>query len=401
MKNILFVDDEPKILQGLGRMLRTMRTEWEMVFVDSGEKALTALSQRPFDVVVTDMRMPNMNGAELLTRVKQDYPDIVRIILSGHSDREMILRSIGPTHQFLSKPCNAEKLKRTITRACVLRELLTDRSLKNLVAGIDSLPSLPAAYTRIVEEAAAPNASIKKIGAIISSDVGMTAKIMHLINSAFFGLPRHISDPVQAVSLLGLETIKTLVLTVQIFSRVSETGIHAHLIELLFHHSVTVGAWARCICISEKCEKHVVDEALLSGVVHHVGSLVLATNMPDTYATVLQLARSRNIPVDSVEKELFGSTHNEIGAYLLGLWAFPDPIVEAVAYCNYPSRCPARNFAPLTAVHAANVFDRASALPNEHATPVPALDISYLDAIPTQARSAAWQNCYQPVSKEQ
>lgn len=401
MKSILFVDDEPKILQGLGRMLRPMRSEWSMVFVDSGEKALTALSQRPYDVVVTDMRMPKMNGAELLARVKQDYPDIVRIILSGHSDREMILRSIGPTHQFLSKPCNAETLKRTITRACILRELLSDRSLKNLVAGIDSLPSLPAAYSRIVEEAAAPNASIKKIGAIISSDVGMTAKIMQLINSAFFGLPRHISDPIQAVNLLGLETIKTLVLSVQIFSRVSESGIHAHVLESLFRHSVTVGAWARSICILENCEKKMVEDALLAGVVHHAGSLVLATSMPDTYADMLRVSRSRTIPVDTAEKEVFGSTHNEVGAYLLGLWAFPDPIVEAVAYCNHPSRCPVRDFSPLTAVHAANVFDRADAPANEHATPVPVLDVSYLGDISMQTRIAAWQNSYLPVRKEQ
>ena len=124
-KNILFVDDEPKILQGIRRMLRNMRHEWELSFAENGEEALDVISQKTFDVVVSDMRMPGMDGAQLLEEVRKCYPDIVRIILSGHSDKEMILKSTRPTHQYLSKPCDAEKSKDTINRACALRDLVT------------------------------------------------------------------------------------------------------------------------------------------------------------------------------------------------------------------------------------------------------------------------------------
>src|SRR5262245_37814840 len=100
MKKILFVDDEPNVLQGLERMLRSMRHEWEMQFAMSGPAALERLAEQTFDVIVSDMRMPGMTGAQLLTEVSQRHPHIVRIILSGQADQEDILRSVGPTHQY-------------------------------------------------------------------------------------------------------------------------------------------------------------------------------------------------------------------------------------------------------------------------------------------------------------
>src|SRR6185436_12015998 len=93
IKRILFVDDESKILEGLQRMLRPMRDTWEMQFAEGSEAALADLKEQQFDVVVTDMRMPGMNGAQLLSEVRHEYPHIVRIVLSGHSDQELILSS--------------------------------------------------------------------------------------------------------------------------------------------------------------------------------------------------------------------------------------------------------------------------------------------------------------------
>src|SRR5256885_11774657 len=126
MIRILFVDDEPKVTEGLHRMLRSMRREWEMTFATSGAEALEKLSAKPFDVVVSDMRMPGMDGCQLLTEVMRRHPQVVRIILSGYSDKETIMRSIGLAHHYLSKPCDAETLKETIRRACDLRDQLEE-----------------------------------------------------------------------------------------------------------------------------------------------------------------------------------------------------------------------------------------------------------------------------------
>ena len=143
-KRILFVDDEPNVLSGLRRMLRSMRREWFMAFAHSGLEALAMLDDTPFDIVVTDMRMPGMDGAALLKQVMHRHPKTVRIVLSGQADREEILRAVGPIHQYLSKPCDAETIKATLTRACALDGLLPDDHLKELISKMETLPSLPS-----------------------------------------------------------------------------------------------------------------------------------------------------------------------------------------------------------------------------------------------------------------
>src|ERR1700751_643330 len=105
-KRVLFVDDEAMVLSGLQRSLRPMRNEWEMAFVNSGAEALQLMEHEPFDIIVTDMRMPVMNGAQLLEEVKRRFPQCFRIILSGQADQETIMRAVDPTHQYLSKPCD-------------------------------------------------------------------------------------------------------------------------------------------------------------------------------------------------------------------------------------------------------------------------------------------------------
>ena len=151
MKNVLFVDDQPQVLRGLRRTLDCMEEEWDMEFVDSGQEALDIMAQKPFDVMVTDMHMPGMDGAQLLERVSQDYANTIRIVLSGQANEEAVFRAVQPMHQYLSKPCDAQTLQDTIERALAMQELLAESSLKQLVSQLSSLPSLPSLYEKWVK----------------------------------------------------------------------------------------------------------------------------------------------------------------------------------------------------------------------------------------------------------
>src|SRR5437762_9749706 len=155
-KRVLFVDDEPLVLQGLQRMLRHMRQEWEMEFVDSGPKALEAMASNPFAVIVSDMRMPGMNGAHLLNEVMKRYPKTVRLILSGHADQDLIMKCVGSTHQYLTKPCEPEALKATVRRASALAGSLQNEKLLQLISQMDRLPSIPALYVEVMEKLQRP-----------------------------------------------------------------------------------------------------------------------------------------------------------------------------------------------------------------------------------------------------
>ncbi|MEO7860553.1 MAG: response regulator [Nitrospirales bacterium] len=390
MKQLLFVDDESKLLDGLKRSLRPMRHEWNMTFVTSGAAALKTLEQAPFDVIISDMRMPEMDGAQLLTEVQQRYPQIIRIVLSGQSDQEMIYQSIGATHRYLAKPCESEVLKTTVMRACALQDLLGNDSLRRLVTGMQQIPSQPTLYAEVRREAESKSASLKAIGALISKDLGMTAKILQLVNSAYFGFYGRVATAEQAVNLLGVDTVQALVLTVHAFSHFASTQGSQFNIGHLWEASTQTGAIARAIAKAEQATALMIDEAYTAGLLHDVGTLVLAANLPTRYDGILKTAHERGVHLWEAERQELEATHADVGAYLLGLWGLDDPIVEAVACHHHPSNCAGKIFSPLTAVHVANVLQQE--LSQQARGDVPSqIDVTYLDTLHMTDRLPRWR----------
>jgi HD-like signal output (HDOD) protein len=402
-RRVLFVDDDPNVLEALKRMLFGMRHQWEMAFVTGAEMALHRMARAPFDVVVSDMRMPGIDGAQLLYQIRDRYPQVARIMLSGHSDRETILQLVGPTHQYLAKPCPPEVLKAAVTRALALRELTANAALRDVVTHITALPSLPAVYTEIVKAIENDACSVNEIGRIIEKDIGMMAKIMQLVNSAFFGLPRAFSSPAEAVSYLGLDTIRSLVLSTGVFSQFSEIVIPGFSLRQLWDHSMSVGLFAKHITIEETKDKKLADFAFLAGLFHDIGKLVLASQLPHRYGEILAEAKKEGLPDWQVEEKRLGATHAALGAYLLGLWGMNDMVVEAVAFHHIPNASVAENrFNPVAAVHAADAvafsvvvaysdhFDHHAGLAQNVAVQ-PGLDCEYLDRLKLGHRADAWK----------
>lgn len=351
---VLFVDDEPDVLSGMKRMLRPMRTEFDMDFVLGGQEALDLMAEQPCDIIVSDMRMPGMDGSELLTKIKQDYPNTIRLMLTGYADDEAVLRTVGVAHQFMAKPCDSEGLKLVLQTVSVLHDLFSDERLKSIISSIDSLPSLPENYARLQRVIRDPDSSLSAVGAIIEEDLGMSAKILHLVNSAFFGLYQHIDSPSHAVSLLGLDTVKSLVLGVQVFS---ELKTESRLLQLdeLFSHSMAVGTIAQKIAVAAGADKMVADDCLIAGILHAVGQLLLLASLPEEYEQVLYAVGPDTVLQD-VEREMLHADHGVVGAYLLGLWGLPGRVVEAVCFQHRLQEYPQDEFTPALAVHIANVL---------------------------------------------
>ncbi len=391
-KRILFVDDETRVLHGVRRQFMLAGHDWDMEFAGSGREALDILARSsvPFDVLVTDIRMPGMDGLALLQQVREQYPHLVRIVLTGHISRETAMRSVGLAHQFLAKPCSMEMIEATLTRAFAMRQLLASARLKQLIAQLNTLPSLPTLYNRLLREIQLPEANIKNVGQIIAQDIGMTAKILQLVNSAFFGLRRHVSNPSQAVMLLGLDTIKALVLSVHVFSQFRLAQLGEISLTQLQEHSLAVGTLAQKIIEQEQPNDHqVADFAFAAGLLHAVGRLVLAANLPADYSRALALARDNNLSLIEAERLVFEATHAEVGAYLLGIWGLPDPVVEALAYHPEPARCACPAFGPLIAVHVANALLQESYQPGTGLVLIDQNELDrlgYLDKLPEWRR---------------
>lgn len=355
MKKVLFVDDTPAVLETLRRTLAPLDQEWHMSFVGSGKDALATLQQEPFDVLVTDMVMPGMDGMKLLGEVTTQYPEMVRIAYSG--DTSMGVRSAAVAHQYLAKPFEMGLLRSTVGRACALRELLGSESLRKLVSGIKHLPSVPSLYRELMNEMRSQDASLKKAAKIVSQDMAMVTKILQLVNSAFFGLRTTISNAEQAVALLGLDTIKSLVLSMQAFAQFDSSSIAFFSIDALWRHGLTTSNYARTIAKQQGAPQGTIDDAFTAGLLHDIGLLVLAANLPDQYTNAVALMQERSIPDWQAEKEVLGASHAEVGAYLLGIWGLSDSIVEAVAFHHEPTGSVGQAFSPLTAVHVANAFE--------------------------------------------
>lgn len=397
---LLFVDDEPSILDGLRRLLRSQRNEWEMSFASSGQEALEKVAGEPFDAVVTDMRMPGMDGAQLLQELARSYPGIVRFVLSGHSDDEMVIKSVGTAHQYLSKPCDSDMLKAALSRALSLRKVLHDERLLALVSGVSSLPSLPEVYLEILGILKSEDASVRKVGETIGKDPAITAKVLQLVNSAFFGLGRKISNPADAASLLGLDVLNTLALSAGVFSQFDQNkiSISDFSLEEVFNHCIAVGLLGKRIAVKESAESTLVSECLLAGTLHDLGKLIIANEYPEDYTKMRLLAKQEGIGEHLAEREVLGASHSEMAAYLLGLWGFTDAVVEAVAYHHQPSLSSYREFSPLAAVHVADVLDYAGRTdPGSALCDVP--DKDYLEASGLMGRLECWKGLHEATGK--
>ncbi len=355
-QRILFVDDEPMVLQGLQRILRPMRGEWDMVFAGSGAEALEIMADHYFDVLVSDMRMPGMNGAELLREVMRRHPTTVRMVLSGHADRELVSQCVGVAHQFISKPCDPEQLKSLVRNACALAGQLVDVEVKRVIGAIDRLPHIPEVYLDLRDALRDDETDPRTLGLIIQRDMAMTAKVLKLVNSAFFGLRRTISDPQEAVTHLGIDTVRFLVLSTSLFEQCPPFRVPGMSLSDLWQHSMLVAAGAKAIATVEGLSTAERDEAFVGGLLHDVGVMILASNFEGTYTKISELVHAEGIRLSTAEQELLGVTHAEVGAYLLGLWGLPAGILKIVSQHHRPHTFEEAGMTPLMAVHAADVL---------------------------------------------
>jgi HD-like signal output (HDOD) protein len=331
-----------------------------------------------------------MDGAQLLEEVQKRSPQTLRMVLSGQSDRETILRSVNPAHQFISKPCEAEELKSRLTRAFALKDLLQNPGLRELVTKLDNLPSLPHVYLQLNQELRRPEPELQKIDELIGADMAMTAKVLKLVNSAFFCLPCEISRASHAVKLLGLDTLRALVLTAHVFEQFESHVLTAEDVQQISDHSLAVSNSARKIALFEHADQRTQDESFTAGLLHDAGKLILASTLGEQYGKVLEYSAKADVGLYAAEHEVLGCSHGQIAAYLFGLWGLPGTIVEAVAWHHEPAQSLSVKFSPLAAVHVASIYhDEKSNSRMRDRTPI---DTAFLAGIGCADRETRWRS---------
>ena len=381
---IMFVDDEASVLEGIENRLRRYRRRWDMNFSTSGKQALQMMTESPFDAVVSDMRMPEMDGAEFLRNVRDNFQGTLRIILTGQTSKEQVMRSLSVAHRVLNKPCDALRLEAAIADASSLEKLITNDKVKALVDQIEGLPYLPKLHREITQLIMNEGADLHKIAQLIQNDPSISIRVLQLVNSSFLGLAREITCIKDAVSYLGLDCVRGLVLSQELFSSLSSEALaNSFSMEKFQEKSAFTAGLAKKLAQNTPHEDLVYTGALL----HGIGYLILAHAMPAEYDSFIRESEQKNLPLIQIEDQNLDFNHADVGAYLLSLWDLPFDVIDMVGNYAVPSGTCESAMGPVGYVHVASVL-ASKQLPSRFATDY---DLNYLDSLNLDELMPQWQ----------
>lgn len=385
---VLLVDDEERVIRGIQRNLQSPELDVEIAL--SGKEGLAMMEKESFDVVVSDLRMPEMDGNQFLNEVCRLYPRTIRMILSGYAEKKMLMDSIGVTHQLLAKPCETEALEMLIRRALELRLYLQSEDLQRLVAQIETLPSLPQLFMDLQVATQNSESTIEEIAAILAKDGPMTARILQMANSSCFGIGG-VNQMTDAIRILGVTTIKSLVLVGKVFHAWNPSQMQSLQLEPLWNHSTLTAWYAKQTAIGQKHDPTFCELCYTAGLLHDIGKVVFLVLFAEEYTAIVQESRRERVPLIELERRNFGVSHSEIGAYLLGLWGLPTPIVEAVAFHHQPDLSTIQELAPLSYVHLAEYLAHieSTAQANGHL-----LNEAYMERVGLVSNGQNWRIQY-------
>ncbi|MFO0556143.1 MAG: response regulator [Polyangiaceae bacterium] len=332
-KRLVVVGTRESNVVRLRRALRTGGREWSVIAFATPADALAELQRSHADAVACELRLAGSDGPGFLDQVKKLSPQSVRFVIGDSGDTKNNVVIVQAAHQVLPNGCSDDTLREAVERTARLNELISNNVVRSAVGGMDRLPSVPKTYWALMRAAGRPDTSMTDIAKIVESDPAMAAKVLQLVNSAFFGLARRVTSIQQAVRLLGLDLLKGLVLSAHVFATFENAHLSGFNLEMFQQYSVRVANLAKRF-LGDHAH---ADEAFAAGLVHDLGKLIIALRFPTEFAGIARLAASSPLPYHRVEFDSIGTTHAELGGYLLGVWGLPFTIVEAVAFHHSPT----------------------------------------------------------------
>ena len=385
---ILFVDDEPLMREFYSMVGSMLGPDYEVFTASDGKEGLEFLNRTPVDIVISDLVMPEMNGQEFMATVSQQHPEAMRIVISSHEDQLTVAQCLMFGHRYFSKPFDLKNLSAVLKRICHLKYQVGSEKLKRVISGLGALPTPPKIYLRLTQALNSPYSSIEEVGEIVQEDPALTLKLLQISNSAYFAARQKIVTPMQAVQIVGVDILRALVLCIHAFKFYQDRHFKSISITELWDHSLRTATAARKLARYENLSLEQCDEAFVSGLLHDIGKLVLAANADADYAIIMDRSRREGTPVDQLEWEIFGATHAQIGAYLLGLWGLPEPVVSNVELHHSMDLNASSGFTPSAAIHIAQFLERS---PNR----ISQLDTRFLKQSGVENRISEWERVLQ------
>lgn len=334
---ILFVDDDENAIAALRRATRAFRHEFGIDFTSNAAESIASLASGDFDAVVTDLRMPGMDGVAFLREIERKNPSITRIVLSGESNSPLLVRAMGIAHRVIGKPCPPERLLEVLREAMWYHAKVNAEPIRKLVVSVSRLPT-PPRICRLIEDAVTRERPLSEIGALIAQDPASSAHLLRAANSAYFGTRRAIASVEHAVSMLGLETTKSILFASGLRESIrTSSPLLEREIEVIWEHSRAVADLASELAKGFGLPRNEIAEAYSSAIVHDIGKMVLAFKLHESKAR-RRVRAGIDEPTNALqaERDVLGADHAEVGAHLLALWGLPDDVSEVALHHEAP-----------------------------------------------------------------
>ena len=355
---IMFVDDELSVIKSLKRTFRKYSKQWKMFFFTNPLEAFESLKENPVDVIITDMKMPEETGFTLLSKVKANYPGTIRIILTGYADKKLIYSSFEIAHQLLIKPISAESIISVVNQINKINSYIQDKELQKVVNNLSYLPPLPEIYVKLTNKIKDPESSLKDLAKIISLDPSLSADILKMVNSAYFGLSHKVFKISQAINFMGIDLIKDIILTSSIFKNLHGTQTQILWIKKIYKHSSNVLKYAMEICKQIEIDDIDKNYIFIAAMFHDLGKIIMIMNLGNQYETLLNsFEKEKNINIEELELKKISITHSQVGAYILGLWGFSTKVIQTILFHHKPELSDSTHDCLLASIYLANYID--------------------------------------------
>jgi HD-like signal output (HDOD) protein len=330
--HILLIDDEPGVLASLRRLLRG--ENYDLQFALSGTQALMMLETQKYEIILTDMVMPEMTGTQLFEKVRDIYPDAIRIISSGYEEKPVILEALakGFAHQYLPKPWSDKDALSLIATSLGVQKNLARHNLNAVLTSFANLPSKISNRIRIQQILDNPNSSLEVLAKEMEKNPALVAKLLQVANSVHFGLRQPVAGVKEAIVFIGTRYIEILLIAMELFQEIYY-GLDAQArryVDYLWLKSVRRANLTRKIA-EEWNDPRWVSKAFVLGMMQDVGLLVRVHHQPKRFMRMIDLVRNEKKSLIETDRMTFSASHDAVGASLLTIWNFPDDVIHAVA----------------------------------------------------------------------
>jgi putative nucleotidyltransferase with HDIG domain len=394
-KRLLFLGGSRSWFSDIDHALVELRPDWSAEHSVDPSQGSSVLGSSSFTAYIVHNDVAQSD--KLLQQLKAQFPHVLALSL-----RHDLKDNSAVAGSSVSAGNDARENIQHVVRAVTVDEWTSQPSVRDLLSQIRKLPTLPRMHEQVTRELESPNGSLEIVSQYVRKDPVMAAKFLQVINSAAFAPSYSVADPGEAVMFLGTVRTRALILMAGVFSQFDKLKCSSFSPEQIWQHSLRVASLAQGITLVQTEDPKLAEMAFTAGLLHDIGKLVLAGNLPEMYDTAHKLQQFKHIQESEAELTILNATHAQLGACLLGNWRLPLHIVEAVAWHHNPGQSYDTDFSVLTAVHSANVLAHETTEINEGIGLPSRFDVFYLAKLGMASRRNAWREaCGLPAKDEE